>query len=323
MSVATKGIILAAGRGERLFPFTEFTPKPLIPFFSSSPIELILLAFRKVGISEVAVNAHHLGEQVGEFAKTNSINSPLVVSYEREILGTGGCYPPLEDFIGDGPVVVVNGDIVSTIDTCELLDQHKKSGAIATMALLPDVIPGESAVLCQGDRVVGFGKPTADSVPRNFACAQVFDKEFLKLMPEHGAFGVIESGYENALKAGHLVHSFQHHGFWHDLRNPSMYLQCVTDVLKAHFSGAEIITELGITEIWEKRGYRYLEIGDSLVSSDLVMNKLTLRETLIEQNCIVTANSQLDQCVVWRFGHVESGVYRQSIITNDYAVRCE
>src|SRR5690606_22359178 len=126
----------------------------------------------------------------------------LELSHETELLGTGGVYGPLRDWQGDSDLLVLNGDIVSDMDLEALVDTHRKTRAFATMAMLPEVIPGENGFFCnrQGE-IVAFGKEgPPDAAARNFACAQILSRRFIDTLPPSGAFGIIETGYLPALK---------------------------------------------------------------------------------------------------------------------------
>ena len=103
-----KALILAAGYGTRLRPFTCATPKPLLPVWGETMIDRVLGQLRERGVTDVVVNAHHLSDQIRAWAEKNSLR----VSYEPEILGSGGALNPLRDWIGDEPFWLVNSDIV-------------------------------------------------------------------------------------------------------------------------------------------------------------------------------------------------------------------
>ena len=94
-----KAMILAAGRGTRLQPLTDSTPKPLLPIGGKPMIEWSLLLLRQYGIREVLINLHYLGDQIDEAIGDGS-RLDLRVSYSREatILGTGGGIKQAEPF---------------------------------------------------------------------------------------------------------------------------------------------------------------------------------------------------------------------------------
>ena len=114
-----KAVVLAAGHGTRLRPFTCATPKPLMPVWGEPMLRRVVDMLREWGVDDFAFNSHCLHEQVRDFAdglkrEATAAGEKLrvKVSYEPEILGTGGVLNPLREWIGDEPFYLVNGDIV-------------------------------------------------------------------------------------------------------------------------------------------------------------------------------------------------------------------
>ena len=103
-----KAVVLAAGYGTRLRPFTCVTPKPLLPVWGESMLARVVRQLRTWGVEEIVVNCHYLHEQIEAWCAANGCRA----SYEPEILGTGGALNPLRDWIGADDFYLVNGDIV-------------------------------------------------------------------------------------------------------------------------------------------------------------------------------------------------------------------
>ena len=119
MSTVKKAVVLAAGHGTRLRPFTCATPKPLMPVWGETMLSRILAMLRAWGVEEVVVNSHHLAEQIRAWvddyraaAKAAGEKFSIKVSHEPEILGNGGVLNPLREWIGSDPFYLVNSDIV-------------------------------------------------------------------------------------------------------------------------------------------------------------------------------------------------------------------
>lgn len=108
MSTVKKAIVLAAGLGTRLRPFTSVTPKPLLPVWGEPMLARMVAFLRELGVEEIVVNCHYLHEQVEAWCAANGCRA----SYEPEILGTGGVLNPLRAWIGEDDFYLVNGDIV-------------------------------------------------------------------------------------------------------------------------------------------------------------------------------------------------------------------
>ena len=114
-----KAVVLAAGHGTRLRPFTCATPKPLMPVWGETMLSRVIKLLRERGVDDIVVNSHHLHEQIrvwtDEYRKNAQAAGDKVrikVSYEPEILGNGGVLNPLREWIGGDPFYLVSSDIV-------------------------------------------------------------------------------------------------------------------------------------------------------------------------------------------------------------------
>ena len=108
-----KAMILAAGRGERMRPLTDVTPKPLLRVGGQCLIEYHLQALQRAGIREAVINLGHLGEQIQTLLGDGQ-RYGLSISYSHEgdhILDTGGGIHHALPMMGEEPFLVINGDI--------------------------------------------------------------------------------------------------------------------------------------------------------------------------------------------------------------------
>ena len=148
-----KAIVLAAGHGTRLRPFTCATPKPLMPVWGEPMLGRIVSMLRGWGVDDFAFNSHCLHEQVKAWvdgyrraAAANGDKVKLKVSYEPEILGTGGVLNPLREWIGGEPFFLVNGDKLDINGGVPCGSASKESACNAGhLGLIPGVgrSPGE------------------------------------------------------------------------------------------------------------------------------------------------------------------------------------
>jgi MurNAc alpha-1-phosphate uridylyltransferase len=117
-----KAMILAAGRGERLRPLTDHTPKPLVKAAGKCLIEYTIEALAKAGFKEIVINTAHLGEQFPQTLGDGS-HYGLSIVYSHEADGgletAGGIINALP-LLGDAPFLVVNGDIWTDYDFAQL-----------------------------------------------------------------------------------------------------------------------------------------------------------------------------------------------------------
>jgi N-acetyl-alpha-D-muramate 1-phosphate uridylyltransferase len=110
-------MILAAGRGERMRPLTDFTPKPLLKIKGKALIEYHLEKLAHAGFEKIVINHHWLGEQI-ENALGNGEKYGVKIEYSKEInvLETGGGIVQALPLLGEKPFLVVNGDIWCDLD---------------------------------------------------------------------------------------------------------------------------------------------------------------------------------------------------------------
>ena len=143
-----KAIVLAAGLGTRLRPLTVSRPKPLLPVRGEPMLARILDMLVSWGVEEIQVNAHYLADQVAAFVadyqgcETVAKGVKVSVSREEAILGTGGVLRPLQDWIGDDPFWLVNGDIVvEDLDPEPIEEAFARSGNFAGCWMSEDFGP--------------------------------------------------------------------------------------------------------------------------------------------------------------------------------------
>lgn len=109
-----KAMILAAGRGERMRPLTDHTPKPLLQVAGRPLIEHTLLALTRAGFNDIVINTAWLGEQIeARLGDGSRFGIRLGYSRESTLLETGGGIHQALSLLGAEPFLVVNGDVAS------------------------------------------------------------------------------------------------------------------------------------------------------------------------------------------------------------------
>jgi MurNAc alpha-1-phosphate uridylyltransferase len=117
----TVAMILAAGRGERMRPLTDHTPKPLLTVHDKPLIVWHIQRLKKAGISQLVINHAHLGEQIEQaLGDGSSLGVSIIYSPEDTALETGGGITRALPLLGEQPFLVVNGDVWTDIDYAEL-----------------------------------------------------------------------------------------------------------------------------------------------------------------------------------------------------------
>jgi NDP-sugar pyrophosphorylase family protein len=130
-----KAVILAGGKGRRLQPYTTVIPKPLMPVGDLPILEVILLQLKRYGIDEIILAVGHMSQLFQAFFQNGErYNLKISYSFEVEPLGTAG---PLANIINDMSenFIVMNGDLLTTLNYQNLFDFHLAHQAAATIGL--------------------------------------------------------------------------------------------------------------------------------------------------------------------------------------------
>lgn len=122
MARLSYAMILAAGRGERMRPLTDSTPKPLIQVQGKALIDYHLENLANAGINHVAINNAHLGEQVVQHVNANQPAELQVTHFSEQIaLETAGGITNALSALGDEQFLLVNGDVLCGLNFAELI----------------------------------------------------------------------------------------------------------------------------------------------------------------------------------------------------------
>ena len=116
-----KAMILAAGRGERLRPLTDHTPKPMVAVQGKPLLEHQIGWLKAAGIQELVINLHHLGGQIESyFGDGHRLGVDIRYSRETQLLETGGGIVQALPLLGREPFLVLNGDIFTTFPLTDM-----------------------------------------------------------------------------------------------------------------------------------------------------------------------------------------------------------
>jgi NDP-sugar pyrophosphorylase family protein len=142
-----KAMVLAAGLGTRLRPLTNDRPKALIEVCGRTLLAITLIRLRDFGISDVIINVHHYADMVIDHVKAaGNFGMHIEFSPEDVLLDTGGGLKKAARFFSemgnpggstttDEPFILHNVDVISTIDLQRMVEAHKQSAALATLAV--------------------------------------------------------------------------------------------------------------------------------------------------------------------------------------------
>ncbi len=229
-----KALILAAGFGTRLAPHTQTLPKVLFPIAGEPVLGKMIALLKRSECRFIAVNTHHLADQVQSYLARHDFGLPIHVSHEPEILGTGGAIRSLSHFWEDAPFIVVNADIVTDIDLKAVYQCHLGSDAPVTL-VMHDRPPFNQVWVDENDRITGFKRlgnvESGGCRELAFTGIHVIDPKILPWIPREGFSDIIHV-YQRMIDSGVPIHAHRvcHH-YWQDMGRPDRFRTAVMDAM--------------------------------------------------------------------------------------------
>ena len=233
-------MILAAGFGTRLFPLTIDRTKPAIPFLGRPLVGYVAEYLAKFGFKDVVVNLHHQPESVKE-ALGDGTDYGVKIHYTLEtpkILGTAGALDNARELLEDDTFLIANGKIITDIDIFAAIETHKKSGALATMVLKPNIKREKfTEVYEKNGFLTGFGDnahpftaeeirdTTGSLVPSlMFTGIQILEPRVFDYIPRAVYSDIVPYFYNPALKNGEKIAVHITDANWFELSTIPRYL---------------------------------------------------------------------------------------------------
>jgi NDP-sugar pyrophosphorylase family protein len=223
-----KAVILAGGKGTRLTPYTLVFPKPLMPVGDTPILEIVIRQLGRCGFTDVTLAVGHLAALINAYFEQGSrFGVQIRYSKEENPLGTAGPLHLIADL--DEPFLVMNGDVLTTLDYRELYHHHCQSGAIATIAMHDRTVKIDLGVIeCDDEHTVtGYiEKPTYKH--RVSMGVYVFDPRVLNYIPQKKRFDFPDLVLQ-LLDAEERVVGYPYDGYWMDIGRADDYGQATAD----------------------------------------------------------------------------------------------
>jgi NDP-sugar pyrophosphorylase family protein len=217
-----KAVILAGGKGTRLRPYTAVFPKPLMPINDKPILEIVIRQLKSHGFDEVIITVGHLAELIMTFFNDGS-KYGIKIRYSREDkpLGTAGGLGLIKKELNE-TFLMMNGDVLTTLDYSDLVDYHKRNDAIATIALKKRHVKIDFGVVeLDVDSIVGYTeKPKIDYLVSMGVYA--FDPKVLEYIRPTEYLDFPEL-IKKLISNGETVKGYVYEGYWLDIGRPDDY----------------------------------------------------------------------------------------------------
>jgi NDP-sugar pyrophosphorylase family protein len=243
-----KTMILAAGFGTRLFPLTIDRTKPAIPFLGKPLVGYVAEYLAGYGFKDIVVNLHHQPDSVIE-ALGDGSDFGVTIEYtieQPDILGTAGALDNARHLLDGDTFLIVNGKIITDIDIAAAAETHKRSGALATLVLKPNVKRERFTIVDTDDGFIkGFGamaKPLTENeirdteheitTPLMFTGIHFVEPRIFDYIPPGVFSDTVSDVYKPAMAQGEKFAAHVSEGEWFELSTIPRYLDISLSMMK-------------------------------------------------------------------------------------------
>jgi NDP-sugar pyrophosphorylase family protein len=221
-----KAVILAGGKGRRLAPYTTVLPKPLMPIGDVPILEVVVRQLRHAGFDEITMAVGYLAELLMVyFGDGSKFGVHIHYSREEHPLGTAG---PLSLVKGlDEPFLMMNGDLLTTLNYRAMWEQHRLNGAIATLATYQRNVKIDLGVVETDDEhwVRGYTEKPIYHYTVSTG-VYVFNPAVLQYIPIQTRMDLPELVLK-LLADGHRIAAYPLEGYWLDIGRHDDYERAI------------------------------------------------------------------------------------------------
>jgi len=222
-------LVLTAGLATRLRPLSCVRAKAALPVGDRAIVQRILQWLAAQGVAEAVLNLHHLPHTISRIVGDGAAEGVRVrYSWEMPVLGSAGGPRRALPLLGGTTFLIVNGDTLTNVDVGAIVDQHRKSGALVTMALVPNTEPAKYGGVVVDDRheVVGFSKAGSAAPTFHFVGVQVAEAAAFASLPDNTPAESVNGLYPSLIASRRgSVRAFVTEAEFFDIGTPRDYFE--------------------------------------------------------------------------------------------------
>ena len=304
------GILLVGGFGTRLKPLTSESPKPMLPVAGLPVTEHQILAAKKAGIHTLVLATSYLSEVFTPyFGDGSKWGMKILYAVEKEPLGTGGAIRNAAqmldlDNLGDEPIVIFNGDVLSRHSIAEQIKFHQSKSADATLHLIE--VEDARAFGCvptdSDGRVTAFlekmDNPVTNSI--NAGC-YVFHPSVLDRIPLGEVVSIERETFPGLVASGRPIFGYKEQAYWLDVGTPAALFKGSRDLISGEFQampGSVIDPSAKIT-------------GKSSLGVKVTIGaNVEIDDCIIGDNVTIGAGAQLSHCFIFHNTSIPAGLHQ-------------
>ena len=301
------GILLVGGFGTRLMPLTSELPKPMLPVAGLPVTEHQILAAKAAGIHTLVLATSYLSEVFTPyFGDGSQWGLKILYAVEKEPLGTGGAIRNAAellnlDQLGDEPIVIFNGDVLSRHSIADQIAFHQSKSADVTLHLIE--VEDARAFGCvptdDNGRVTAFlekmDNPVTNSI--NAGC-YIFSPSVITMIPLGKVVSIERETFPSLVASGRPIFGYKEQAYWLDVGTPAALFKGSRDLIEGEFhhgAGSSIDPSASIT-------------GQSSLGRNVSVGAgAKIDDCIIGDSANIEAGTALSHCFILAGTHIPSG----------------
>ncbi len=321
----TKGIILSGGWGTRLRPLTCTIPKTLIPVVNKPVMERQILLLKDAGVREIILAVSIMSDVIQNyFREGNKLGVRIHYTDEKFPAGTAGALKLAEDYLKGDNFFMLNGDVILNFDFSKMLEFHKKSGGIGTIASKLVEDPSRYGVLIadeETNQIKEFLEKenyhpslnNASKMPIN-AGVYLLEPEILSIIPKNKKVSIEREIFPKLAKNRSLYH-YPIEGIWKDIGKPY-------ELLEGNFL---LMNELLASQKLHLKNDLLIDKSSKILQPSVIGEKVIIKRNctigpnvILGDNVFVDENSKMQDCIIYNNSHISKNVkVEKAILSND------
>ena len=196
-------LVLTAGLATRLRPLSRVRAKAALPVAGQPLVHRIIRSLAAAGVSDLVLNLHHLPHTITSTVGDGShLGVRVRYSWEMPVLGSAGGPRRALPLLGASPFLIVNGDTLTDVDLRSVIDTHRRSGALVTMALVPNTEPHKygGVLVDTAGNVTGFTGKGSATRSFHFIGVQVAEAEAFASLADNTPYESVGALYPDLIR---------------------------------------------------------------------------------------------------------------------------
>ena len=324
------GVIMAGGKGTRLYPLTANRPKPLVEVLGKPVIDYVSDALLDAGITDVILTTGYQGEGLISLVEdwNNNKSGKFSVSNEDRPMGTAGSVKLLQDKLTE-TFIVASGDAILSSNLSNLISAHKLSNAKVTMALWEVDDPTQFGIVGLSSQIGGkinpelsegyitkfLEKPSLEDAFSNVINAGLYiiEPEVLEHIPFDTKYDFSKELFPKLLELGWPLYAMKLDGLWFDVGTPSELIRAQNELIAKRI---ELPFTIPPGKLTSQSGY----IFDTAETQSKIIESVICHQSLVGKDCSIENSLVMNNSIIG-----DNTIIKNSVIGNNVKIgsNCE